>query len=104
MQTTTADNRRCIKRLRSRFERWELSHLRELAASLHQQLEDAEQRAYDAERRADMFYDMQLQMEEELRSCGQQLGITQRGELVLVPCTAQRMVCNDFGNLVQVAE
>lgn len=104
MNTATADNRRCIKQLRSRFERWELSHLRELAASLHQQLEEAESRAYDAERRADMFYDMQLQMEAELRGFGPQLGITQRGELVLLPRTAPRVVCDDFGDLVEVAQ
>lgn len=92
--------KRCIKRLRSRFERWELTHLRDLAANLHEQLQEAEQRANDADRRADMFMDMNHSMEEELGRCGKHIGITQRGELVLVPV---RVICNDFGDLVEVA-
>ena len=50
MSTTQDDPRKCIKRLRARFERWELTHLRELAASLHERLEEAERRAEEAER------------------------------------------------------
>ena len=82
---TPTENRRCIKKLKSRFERWELSHLRELAASLHGQLEEAESRALDAERRADMFMDMNHDMERELRNCGKQMGLTVDGNLVVVP-------------------
>lgn len=52
MQT---DTKKCIKRMRDRFERWELSHLRELAASLHAQLEDATKRADEAERCAEFW-------------------------------------------------
>ena len=107
MQTSTptatpTDNRRCIKKLKSRFERWELTHLRELAASLHEQLQEAESRALDAERRANWFMDTNHDMEQELRNCGKQMGLTMQGELVLMPDAPQRLVCDDFGNLVAV--
>ena len=115
MQTSTqlpasqaSDAKKSIKRIRSRLERWELTHLRELAATLHQQLEQALERAEraesdysSAEHRADMFMDMQREMDAELRECGEARGITQDGQLVLV---STRQVCDDFGNLVQVAE
>jgi len=99
--TQADDAKKCIKRIRARLERWELTHLRELAASLHERLEYAEQCAIDADRRADMFLDMQNEMDAELRLCGKARGITQDGQLVLVPV---RAICDDFGNLVQVAE
>lgn len=104
--TQADDAKKCIKRIRSRLERWELTHLRELAASLHEQLEEAKQRlnwaeqcAIDADRRADMFMDMQREMDAELRQCGKARGITQDGQLVLV---STRQICDDFGNLVEV--
>lgn len=105
--TQAADAKKCIKRIRARLDRWELTHLRELAASLHEQLEQArqqleyaEQCAIDADRRADMVLDMQNEMEAELRQCGKARGITQDGQLLLVPI---RTICDDFGNVVEVA-
>jgi hypothetical protein len=100
---TSQDARSCIKRLRRRFERWELTHLRELAASLHDQLQEAEQQAYDADRRADMFFDMHNCISQELEQCGKAVGITQNGELSFVNNAPTRSVCDDFGNLVEVA-
>lgn len=96
MPTTQDDPRKCIKRLRARFERWELTHLRELAASLHERLEEAELRAEEAERRADNAESLarwseQLNedLEKELRRHGErnglQIGLTQQGELILLP-------------------
>lgn len=41
---TPADTAKTIKALRKRLERWELEHLRQLAASLADRLEAAEQR------------------------------------------------------------
>lgn len=52
MQTET---KKCIKRMRSRLERWELTHLRELAANLHAQLEEATERAERAEADAEFW-------------------------------------------------
>lgn len=66
-QATTQDAKKCIKRIRSRLERWELTHLRELAASLHQQLEAAEQRASMAKYQADMYQDMFTGLQDELQ-------------------------------------
>lgn len=96
MPTTQDDPRKCIKRLRARFERWELTHLRELAASLHERLEEAERRAEEAERRAgwaerraDIAEQLNSELEEDLRSHGEhkvpRIGLTQHGELILLP-------------------
>lgn len=90
MQTTTQerkDTQRCIKRLRSRFERWELSHLRELAASLHNDLEEATSRAISAEHSADMWQELAQQLQEQVASTtgtAPAIGLTQQGELVLI--------------------
>lgn len=114
MQTSTqqpasqaSDAKKCIKRIRSRLERWELTHLRELAATLHQQLEQALERAEraesdasSAEHRADMFMDLNHEMQDELRANGKAMGLTQDGKLLLMPI---RAVCDDFGNVVEVA-
>lgn len=97
------DARRCIKKLRSRFERWELPHLRELAASLQERLEEAERRAHNAERTAEWLQDMHDHLEEELRRSGKRLGLTTKGDLVLLPETSVRLICDDFGDLVEVA-
>lgn len=82
MPTTQDDPRKCIKRLRARFERWELTHLRELAASLHERLEEAERRAEWAEQ-------LNEDLEKELRRHGErnglQIGLTQQGDLILLP-------------------
>jgi len=93
--TTQDDPRKCIKRLRARFERWELTHLRELAASLHDRLEEAERRADIAEsdarwaeRRADIAEQLNEALQDDLRSHGEpngpRIGLTQQGELILL--------------------
>ncbi len=66
MSTTRAEAKQCIKRLRRRFERWELTHLRELAASLHSQLEEAQARADSAERNAEIWWRHAQDLQEEL--------------------------------------
>jgi chromosome segregation ATPase len=76
-----------IKRLRARLNRWELEHLRELAASLHEQLEEARLRAYCAEGRAEMWQFAAEQLESEIAESGREpakLGLTMQGELVLM--------------------
>ena len=77
-----------IRNIRARLERWELTHLRELAAKLHDQLEAAEARANEAERWASSL-DHQVQMlHDELRQLceesGAQLGLTQQGDVVVL--------------------
>lgn len=96
MPTTQDNPRKCIKRLRARFERWELAHLRELAASLHERLEEAERRADIAEsdarwaeRRADIAEQLNEELQDDLHSHGEhngpRVGLTQQGELILLP-------------------
>lgn len=81
MQTET---KKCIKRLRSRFERWELTHLRELAASLHTQLEEAQERAERAEAAAEFWQRDCRTLEDELRATGARIGLTQDGALLVL--------------------
>jgi Xaa-Pro aminopeptidase len=81
-----------IKRLRARLNRWELEHLRELAASLHEQLEDALSRAYSAEHCSEMWRDAAEQLQNEMRESGgahATLGLTMQGDLVLVSGESQ---------------
>lgn len=89
--TTTAPTpqitaKRCIQRLRTRLERWELIHLRALSADLHEQLEEARREAYNADRCAEMWQDMAMRQQEALsEQCpGTSIGLTQQGQLVLV--------------------
>lgn len=77
-----------IKNIRSRLDRWELDHLRALAASLHSQLEAAEKRAEEAEmwsaswwRNAETLQEELLQLSNETNT---KLGLTQEGDLVVL--------------------
>jgi len=77
-----------IKNIRSRLDRWELDHLRALAASLHSQLEAAEKRADEAEawsatwwRNAETLQEELLQLSNETNT---KLGLTQEGDLVVL--------------------
>lgn len=76
-----------IKRLRARLNHWELQHLRELAASLHEQLEEALSCAFSAEHRADMWQDVAQQLQDEIANSSREpvkLGLTMQGDLVLM--------------------
>ncbi len=81
-----------IRRLRSRLNRWELEHLRQLAADLHEQLELALSTAYSAEHRADMWQSIAEQLQNEMNESGHKapmVGLTTNGHLVLVDGDAQ---------------
>lgn len=98
MTTEQQDARRCIQRVKARLEKWELSHLRELAAQLADQVEAlqaqlaaAEREAIDADRTCDMYRDLLTERDEPI-------GLTQQGQLFRLPTT--RQVCDDFGNIV----
>ena len=87
---TPADTEKTIKALRKRLERWELEHLRQLAASLADRLEAAEQRiealeveaarAWDT---ADAWREDAQRLVEELEAAGATVGLTQGGALVV---------------------
>ena len=82
----SADN--TIKNMRARLERWELSHLRALAADLHSRLEAAEARAECAERARDDFARECEYLQEKLQhactASGGHLALTMQGQLVAV--------------------
>lgn len=80
-----------IATLRKRLERWELGHLRELAAGLASELEAARARidalecALDrAESAADAWREDTMRLIDDLEAAGQNVGMTQAGQLV--PC------------------
>ena len=85
--------------IRARLERWELAHLRTLAASLHEQLENAELRVENAERIASsaehtaiFWQDNAMELQADLvRALGGDAapGITQDGNLVVAQPIAQ---------------
>lgn len=80
-----------IAALRKRLERWELDHLRALSVSLHQQLEAANERIEalqsdldHAWRNAEAWQDDAMELVKQLEASGEQAGITQAGQLVVV--------------------
>lgn len=87
---TQTEAKQCIKRIRSRLERWELPHLRELAARLATELEDmtaraeaAERRQHNAEITADMWYHTAQDLIQEAPE-GTSVGITQEGQMLVM--------------------
>jgi hypothetical protein len=95
MQTTApatheqADATKAITTLRKRLFRWELDHLRTHCAELADRLEAAQQRidALEADndrawRTADSWHEETMQLINELQDKGQEIGLTQSGQLV----------------------
>lgn len=81
--------------IQRKLERWELTHLRALAASLHERLErteaelaEARARIEDAWADADMWRDQAQNLIEDLQSAGREVGLTQTGQLVTIPKAA----------------
>lgn len=93
MQTTTTDpHRAAISAMRKRLARWELDHLRQLAASQEEQLSAAHDRIEILETEAARAWDMADAMRddisrliEELAEAGKQVGLTVGGQLVAMP-------------------
>lgn len=87
-----ADARQQLINIRKRLERWELTHLRALAAELAQRLEQAEaerddyrNRVEDAWEAADMWRDQVNELVDDLNAIGRDVGMTQSGQLVTMP-------------------
>lgn len=77
---------RDIKNIRARLERWELTHLRALAATLHDQLEAAERQAQNADISAEFWQANAMQLQDDLvQALGGDAapGITVAGDLVV---------------------
>lgn len=89
------------KAIQRRLEALEIEHLRELVARQAKRIERLSRcqrllrervnywrrESYDESRRADMFHDLTLHMQESLK--GQQTGLTLDGRLILVPTSAE---------------
>lgn len=72
--------------LRRRLARWELQHLRTLAAELHAKLEEAESRAAEAEDQARFWWDHSVRLEADWRAENPSgvIGLTKEGGLVVL--------------------
>lgn len=88
-QTTQASQLAAIQR---RLDKWELTHLRALAADLAERLDRTEhelvmerRRAAAAEDAADMWRDQANELVDDLNALGRTVGLTQTGHLVTMP-------------------
>jgi hypothetical protein len=79
---------RDIRNIRARLERWELTHLRALAANLNEKLEDCQLRLEQAESWAkSLEFQADMLREELMQLCdasGTRVGLTQDGEVFVV--------------------
>jgi len=77
-----------IKNIRSRLDRWELTHLRELAASLKNSLDAAELRAAEAEARAESWMEHAEVLRDDLtvlaQETGAQIGLSKDGTISIL--------------------
>ena len=91
MQTTTDTHRAAISAMRKRLARWELDHLRQVAADTEQKLEDARERIDALEREvsnawrcAESWQEDAERLVQDLQEAGKTIGLTQGGQLVVV--------------------
>lgn len=76
---------RIIANLKRRLDRWELDHLRSLAAQQADRIERLETELEIAQQNAEFWHEQATNMVRELQADGETVGITQSGALVLVP-------------------
>lgn len=76
---------RTLDALRRRLEKWELEHLRRLAAELQERLERAEEEASRAWESAEFWQRNAMDLQEALLEEDFTIGLTQGGELVPIP-------------------
>lgn len=75
------------RRLQSRFEHWELQHLRTLAAELAEQVEDLNSRLVDEQRQSEFWRESHFELQQHLddgTEDARSIGLTQSGELLVV--------------------
>lgn len=94
--TQQADAAKQVANIQRKLERWELTHLRALAASLHERLErteaelaEARARIEDAWADADMWRDQAKNLIEDLQAAGREVGLTQ-SQLVTMPMPSSK--------------
>lgn len=87
--------------IQRKLDRWELEHLRALAASLQDQLEAATRRAEAAEASADAWRDHSWELQEELMALANdpanpvELGLTQSGKVVALRPQPRQVEASD---------
>ena len=91
MSATTA----AITALRKRLDRWELNHLRQIAAELSERLDHAQERIDSLETEVSRAWDTAegwrmdaMQLVSDLQDAGQEVGLTQSGALVAMPANS----------------
>ena len=89
---TQPDAAKQVANIQRRLERWELTHLRALAAELQERLERTEHElllarghAMAAEDAAEMWRDQVNELVNDLNALGREVGLTQSGRLVTMP-------------------
>ena len=73
-----------IKAIRRRFERWELSHLRTLAAELQDRLERAQEDAEAGWRSSEFWQQNAMELQQELLDQDLNIGLTKEGRMVVI--------------------
>jgi hypothetical protein len=116
--TNQTDAARHVANIQRRLERWELTHLRALAAELQERLERTEHEllqarghAMAAEDAAEMWRDQANELVDDLNALGREVGLTQTGQLVAMPGVdidavhaPRPVICPDLDNGYAVRE
>lgn len=77
---------RQLAQIQRKLDRWELEHLRELAAQQCEQIEDLQRRLADAEASLDFWHGHALDLGNTLHDSGAgQIGLTRAGEVLILP-------------------
>ena len=72
-----------VVNMRRRLERWELAHLRRLAADQGDRIDALQIDLENEKSRADYWYDQCMEMIEELQEAGKQIGLTKAGDILV---------------------
>mgnify|MGYP007121603325 CR=1 FL=1 len=75
---------RTLNAIRRRFEKWELEHLRKLAAELHERCERAEDEARRAWESAEFWQQNAMELQETLMAEDFTIGLTKEGQLFAI--------------------
>lgn len=81
---------RALRRIEAKLERWELQHLRQLAAEQAERIQELERACTDAKRCAELWGDIAREAQDALAESGiGAMGITRQGAAVFVPAALE---------------
>lgn len=92
---------RTIESLRRRLEKWELVHLRALAADLSERLERAENEMNYANDIAEFWRENAMELQRSLYDEGMTVGITKDGQIGVVALSEQTQAAPNAGHQAQ---